>query len=109
MDSQGRHALVLGASGITGWAIVNAILEGYPTADAFTRVTAVTNRPLTREASGWPSGSRLDMVSGIDLLGGDQTSLNELMREKIPSVDTVSHLYFYGLCFPEKSLCCTIL
>lgn len=98
MTSQGRHALVLGASGITGWAIVNAICKGYPSVDAFDKITAVTNRPLTDDASGWPADSRLDIVSGIDLLDGDQAALNEVVRKKIPSVDTVSHLYFYGMC-----------
>lgn len=98
-NQQGRHALILGASGITGWAIVNSILEGYPSKDAFAKITAVTNRPLSRDDSGWPSDSRLDLVSGIDLLQGGQASLNELIKEKIPSINTVTHMYFYGWYF----------
>src|SRR5882757_1079062 len=97
MASPGRHALVFGASGITGWAIVNAILEGYPSKDAFDKVTALTNRPLAHQDSEWPSDSRLEIISGIDILKGDQSNLEELLKEKIPSVDTVSHVYFYGM------------
>ncbi|OQV03603.1 hypothetical protein CLAIMM_08625 [Cladophialophora immunda] len=91
-----RHALILGASGITGWAIVNSLCEGYPELDAFDKITAVTNRPLTQQDSGWPSHPRLEIVSGIDLVKNDQESLNDLMRKRIPAVDTVSHLYFYA-------------
>lgn len=95
-NGQGRHALVLGASGITGWAIVNSILGGYPDKSAFATVTAVTNRPLSHEASQWPNDSRLQMVSGLDLLAGSQDSLNKAFEQKIPKIGTVSHVYFYG-------------
>ena len=42
-----NHALVFGASGISGWAIVNQILSDYPAKGVFSAVTALTNRPLT--------------------------------------------------------------
>jgi hypothetical protein len=93
---QSRHALVLGASGITGWAIVNAMLEDYPTKTTFGKITAVTNRPLSHEASQWPADSRLQMVSGLDLMAGSQDALHKAFEQKIPGIDTVSHLYFYG-------------
>ena len=95
-SDQGRHALVLGASGITGWAIVNSLLADYPDGKAFATITAVTNRPLSHEAALWPTDTRLQMVSGLDLMAGSQDALNETFVQKIPKLDTVSHLYFYG-------------
>lgn len=95
-QSEGKHALVLGASGITGWAIVNSILEGYPDETTFCKITAVTNRPLSHEASQWPADSRLQIVSGLDLMAGDQNALDHAFKHRIPGIETVSHLYFYG-------------
>lgn len=43
------HALVFGASGITRWAIIDAILSNYPSPNIFTKVTALTNCPLPAE------------------------------------------------------------
>jgi hypothetical protein len=40
--------------------------------------------------------SRLELVSCIDLLK-DQPSLNSLLKGKISFVQTVSHVYFYGI------------
>ncbi|KAL5340915.1 hypothetical protein BJX70DRAFT_387023 [Aspergillus crustosus] len=95
----GRHALVFGASGIIGWATVNAILENYPIPDAFERVTALTNRPLSVEDSLWPISEKLTVVSGLDLLAGDQASLDESVRQRVPQIDTVSHVYFFAYIF----------
>ena len=91
----GNHALVYGASGISGWAIVNSILNDYPHKDTFTKVSALVNRPLTREMALWPDDPRLQIVSGIDLLKGDQKGLEEAIKEKVPDVDTVTQVYFY--------------
>lgn len=89
----GNHALVFGASGITGWAIVNAILEGYPDGNAFDKVTAITNRPLSADASIWPKSDKLQIVSGLDL--GKETIQDDL-HERIKGVDNISHVYFNG-------------
>ncbi|KAF2749095.1 hypothetical protein M011DRAFT_493362 [Sporormia fimetaria CBS 119925] len=91
-----NHALVYGASGITGWAIVNAILNGYPGKDTFQRVTAMVNRPLTREMALWPEDPRLQIVTGVDLLKGSQEELEKTIKEKVPHVDTVTQVYFYS-------------
>jgi hypothetical protein len=86
-----------GASGITGWAIMNAILNGYPEEGAFQSVTALTNRPLSREKSQWSSSKRLQVVSGLDLLTEKgQEGLEEDMKLKIKNVDTVTHVYYFG-------------
>lgn len=91
----GNHALVYGASGISGWAIVNAILNDYPSKDTFTKVSALVNRPLTREMALWPDDPRLQIVSGIDLLKGSQEDLEKTIKDKVPDVDTVTQVYFY--------------
>ena len=91
----GNHALIYGASGISGWAIVNAILNGYPSKDAFSRVTAMVNRPLTRELALWPDDPRLQIVSGVDLVKGTQEELEKQIKEKVKDVETVTQVYFY--------------
>ncbi|KAL6711301.1 hypothetical protein ACN47E_005832 [Coniothyrium glycines] len=92
----GNHALIYGASGISGWAVVNAILNGYPTKEAFSRVTAMVNRALTREMALWPDDPRLQIVCGVDLLGGSQEDLEKQIREKVQGVEGVSQVYFYS-------------
>lgn len=96
MSSTGNHALIFGASGITGWAIVNAILEGYPSLDAFSKVTALVNRPLSKEVAQWPEDPRLQIISGIDLLKGTQEELDKVIKGKAPEVDTTTHVHFYS-------------
>lgn len=96
MDKMGNHALVFGATGIQGWAVVNQILNGYPANDAFERVTALTNRPITEKML-WPESKKLQVVSGINLLTNKgQEGLEKEMKEKIPGVDTVTHMFFFG-------------
>jgi len=95
-----NHALVFGASGITGWAITNQILKGYPEADTFKKVTALTNRPLKQEATLWPTSEKLQLVSGLDLMNEKgQQALEDEMKSKIKDVDTVTHVFFFGV-FP---------
>jgi len=94
--SSANHALVYGASGITGWAIVNQILNNFPSADAFSKVTALTNRPLPAEVAQWPESDKLQVVSGLDLLKGDQSALERTMRERVKDLDSVTHVYFFA-------------
>jgi nucleoside-diphosphate-sugar epimerase len=101
------HALVFGASGITGWAIVNAILNGYPSESAFTKVTALTNRPLPTDVAQWPKSSKLQVVSGLDLLAGDQSTLEATVKERVSGIETVSHVFFFAYMMdaePEKEI-----
>ena len=106
-SSEENHALVFGASGISGWAIVNQILSDYPAKGVFSAVTALTNRPLPAEYALWPKDSRLDVVSGLDLMKGSQEDLEGSMKEKIKGVENVSQVYFFGTfaCFtwPETT------
>jgi hypothetical protein len=86
-----------GASGITGWAITNAIIKGYPDPETFSKVTALTNRPLSPEAAQWPASEKLQVVSGLDLLTSKgQKGLEVEMKEKVKGIETVTHVYFFG-------------
>jgi hypothetical protein len=93
--STGKHALVFGASGMFGWGVVNEILKGYPSKTTFSRVSALTNRPLSREASQWPEDPRLYTASGIDLLKGSQQDLETILTEQIPEIETVTQFFFF--------------
>ncbi|KAF7563272.1 hypothetical protein G7046_g864 [Stylonectria norvegica] len=92
-----NHALVFGASGITGWAITNLILKGYPSPDSFDSITALTNRPLSVEAAQWPQSSKLQLVSGIDILTPKgQSGLEEELKSKVKHMNEITHVYFFA-------------
>lgn len=91
-----KHAIVFGSSGVSGWALVNELLHDYPMKDSWSRITALTNRPLKHETTLWPADKRLNLVSGVDLLEGTQAELDETMKRKITDVHTVTHVYYYG-------------
>ncbi|KAK1482338.1 hypothetical protein CABS01_14036 [Colletotrichum abscissum] len=89
------HALILGASGISGWSLFNQA-RTYPTPTTFARITGTTNRPLTLEQARLPADDpRLALVSGIDFT----KSVDEVaaaLRDKVPDVETVSHVFYTG-------------
>lgn len=91
-----KSALIFGASGVTGWAFVNEILHDYPQKGVWKKVYALTNRPLSQEASFWPDDPRLSIVSGIDLLRGSQEDLERELKAKIDGVNEVTHVYYLG-------------
>ncbi|KAL2882951.1 hypothetical protein SGCOL_001641 [Colletotrichum sp. CLE4] len=87
------HALILGASGISGWSLLNQA-RTYPTPTTFARITGTTNRALTLEEARLPADDpRLAIVSGIDFTRGVD-DVAAAMREKIPDVETVSHVFY---------------
>jgi hypothetical protein len=92
-----KTATVFGASGVTGWAFVNEILNDYPKAGVWKAVHALTNRPLSIEASLWPNDPRLHLVSGIDLLQGSQEELEEAILKQIPDIAQVTHVFYLGM------------
>lgn len=96
MATTKRHALVFGASGVTGWAVVKQLLLDYPAAGTWGEVTALTNRPLTLELSQWPETGKLSIVSGLNLLEQSQEAFNGAIKDKIPNIDTVTHVFYYG-------------
>ncbi|KAF8201172.1 hypothetical protein K438DRAFT_1905741 [Mycena galopus ATCC 62051] len=83
-----NHALVFGASGISGWAMTNTLLDGYPTPELFSKVSALTNRLFPPEVAQWPPSDKLQAISGVDLLqqGG----------HKVTDVESVTHVYFFA-------------
>lgn len=90
---KGIQALVFGASGITGWAITNSALF-YPTPTTFSRVVGFTSRPLSLEASGFPSDPRLQLYAGLDL-SQDTASIVEYLK-KVENIEDITHVYFAG-------------
>lgn len=96
----GHHALVFGASGILGWAIVNEILNNYPAKGTYTKVTALTNRPLTREEALWPppGGERpeLNLVCGIDLTQGTREEVGAKLAALVPDIPSVTQVHYFG-------------
>lgn len=95
-----EHALVFGASGILGWAVVNEILDNYPAKGTYSKVTALTNRPLSKEDSLWPDndGKRpeLSIVTGIDLTKGSLEDVKTTLQQRVPDIDSVTHVYYFG-------------
>ena len=91
----GKRAIVFGASGVSGWSFPNEILNDYPADGIWDGVVAMTNRPLKQEDSLWPSDDRLQIVSGVDLLGS-QEEVEKALKEKVKYVDKVTHVYYLG-------------
>lgn len=94
------HALIFGASGISGWALLNQITT-YPTPTTFSRITGLSNRPLTLDQAQLPADSRLNLVSGIDLTKS-VPEVVRLLRERVEDVESISHVFFTGIIFPWK-------
>ncbi|KAL1858734.1 hypothetical protein Daus18300_009868 [Diaporthe australafricana] len=86
------HALILGASGISGWSLLNQT-RSYPTETTFSRITGTTNRPFTLEQAHIPQDPRVRIASGIDFTK-PVGEVVKTLREKIPDVDSVSHVFF---------------
>ena len=94
-----HHALVIGASGLIGWSVVNQLLQRYPTPSPFAKVTALVNRPLKLDDSFWPPPSsgqlQLCLTSGVNLLCSDE-EFEALLKEKVSDIDSISHMYYFG-------------
>ncbi|KAF1965513.1 hypothetical protein BU23DRAFT_584972 [Bimuria novae-zelandiae CBS 107.79] len=95
----GSHALVIGASGVIGWAVVDQLLRGYPTPGTFAQVSALVNRPLSLEDAFWPrsegeSGVELELTSGPDLLG-TEAEIERVLREKVGGVESVREVFYF--------------
>ncbi|KAJ5104532.1 hypothetical protein NUU61_001879 [Penicillium alfredii] len=92
------HAIVYGASGIIGWALVDQLLSPYPHAGAFSKVTAVTNRPLDLSQSHWPEINahrpELDLISNINLRHGDGATLANSLKQANADIESVTHVYY---------------
>lgn len=95
-----NHALVFGASGISGWnTIVQAL--SYPTPTTFTSITGVTNRPLSKAEALLPEDERVILVSGIDLSLTPETAI-EALKAKVPTIADITHVFFYAYIHEPK-------
>jgi hypothetical protein len=90
---EGRTALVFGASGITGWAIVREALL-YPTPTAFRRVIGLSNQPIDRSQLLLPEDDRINLISGVDLTASLDTVADSLSG--IEGIKDVTDVYFAG-------------
>lgn len=111
MDKSSNHAIVYGASGLIGWALVDQLLSAYPQPGSFFKVTAVTNRPLNASESHWPESDdshrpELQLVSNIDLRRGDGGSLANTLKHVVNDVKNVTHVYYLGESCPIAVLLC---
>jgi hypothetical protein len=93
-DSEKNHALVFGASGISGWSIVNQLLTDSLEARKFSKISAVTVRPITAEKALWPDSPRLKIYSGIDLVRNSSEGVKDVLKQRIPDIETVTHVFF---------------
>lgn len=93
------HSLVIGASGLIGWSVVNELLQPYPSPSPFRKITALANRPLKLEDSFWPQHAtgqpELSLATGVNLLCNDE-EFEALLKAKIPDVGSISHVYYFG-------------
>jgi hypothetical protein len=76
---KGLHTLILGASGVTGWAITNAALS-YLTTDSFERIIGFTSRSLCIEEALLPNDPRLQLRAGLDLSKDTGHIINYLQK-----------------------------
>lgn len=90
----GKHALVLGASGIVGYALCLELLSNSAPA-TFDSVTGTSLRPLNIDDSGMPRDSRLRLVPEIDLTLGE-AQVKKLLQN-IEGIDKVTHVYYTAL------------
>lgn len=99
-EGSNNHAIVFGASGLIGWALVDQLLSPYPHTSSFSKVTAVTNRPLNLSECHWPGPDShrpdLQLVSGVDLRHGDAATLAACLKREVKDIESVTHIYYLG-------------
>ncbi|KAI3395262.1 hypothetical protein diail_1615 [Diaporthe ilicicola] len=95
------HLLVLGASGVSGWAALHQSTI-YPTPATFEKITGTTNRPLSKEQALLPADEkRVRLISGIDFTKVVD-EVKALLMEKVPDIDTVTHVIYAAYRVPGE-------
>lgn len=94
-----NHAVVIGASGLIGWGVVDELLSQDSLAPGiFGRVTTIVNRPIKGDDTFWPdqhpSQPKLLMVDGVNLM--DEEKVIATLRDKIPDAETITHVFYFG-------------
>lgn len=95
-----KHALVFGASGVSGWGTI-VQLTSYPTRTTFASITGLSNRPLS--PSFFPNDDRISLYSGVDLSGTPE-SVTQALKAKVPNIADITTVFFYG----ERHLSCIL-
>ena len=93
------HAIVFGAAGLLGWATVDQLLSSYPSSNAFSRVTAVLNRPVSESDLCLPSEPNqpaLEIISGVNLLQATGNDLAEQLKVKVAVAEGITHAFYFG-------------
>ncbi|KAH8892855.1 hypothetical protein GQ53DRAFT_793696 [Thozetella sp. PMI_491] len=87
----GRTALVFGATGVTGWAVLREALR-YPSGSAFDQIIGASNRPVDISQLYLPKTHRLSFASGIDLT----KSFDEVVAvlRTVEGISNVTDVYF---------------
>jgi len=98
MSKEIRRALVFGASGITGWAVLQEALQ-YPEPNTFESIIGLTNRPLSKSEAFLPDDRRLALYAGIDLSVGVKAVVERL--EQVEGIEEVTHVFFLAYVQPE--------
>lgn len=96
MAQNGKHALIFGASGISGWSLLRQTLR-YPTPTAFSHVTGLCNRPFGKKDAFLPDDERLKIVSGVDLTQSVE-AVKAQLKEKVDNIESVNVVFFCGRC-----------
>lgn len=100
MSSQAKHAIVFGAGGLLGWSVLNELLSSYPSTNTFSKVTAIVNREISEQDLCLPHAStdrpEFQIVSGVNLLNGTDGDLAKTLKEKVSSVETITHAFYFG-------------
>lgn len=87
-----RVALVFGASGITGWAILRE--ASHPTNTSFRRIVGLSNRPIDPSQLLLLDSTRITLASGVDLNAGvDQVTAG---LSGIDGIEHVTDVFFAG-------------
>jgi nucleoside-diphosphate-sugar epimerase len=86
-----NHALVIGASGVIGWSVVNQLLQPYPSPSPFSNVD-IKDMFWSEPSRGQPE---VRLVAGVNLLCSD-AEFEKVIEEKVPDVGSISHVYYCG-------------
>ncbi|KAK3641828.1 hypothetical protein LTR56_011155 [Elasticomyces elasticus] len=84
------QALVFGASGITGYALLKELIV-YPTPTTFSRVIGLTRRPLHGDVAQLPEDERIELYSDLDLTDREKSLFH---LQHIPGIEHTTHVFF---------------
>lgn len=96
-----NHAVVIGATGLIGWGLVNELLSADCIVPSyFDRVTALVNRPIKTDKMFWPKPHaqqpKLLVVDGVNIMD-KEAKVRTLLRERVPDAETITHAFYFGI------------